>query len=68
MGPQGIQGEPGPAGADGKDYVLTEADKGEIAGMVPGADLSNYYTKSEIDNLLANLPTSNIPSGEEVGF
>lgn len=31
QGPQGIQGEQGPAG---NDYVLTEADKEEIAGMV----------------------------------
>lgn len=31
-------------------------------------DLTGYYTKTEIDNLLANLPTGDIPSGEEVGF
>ena len=64
---------PGPAGKDGengKDYVLTEDDKAEIAGMVPGADvdLSDYYTKEEIDGLLSNLPVGDIPSGEEVGF
>ena len=43
VGPQGPQGETGPAGADGapgkdgvngSDYVLTESDKREIAGMV----------------------------------
>lgn len=80
-GEQGIQGEPGkdgeagpagPAGADGKDYVLTEADKAEIASMVevsgPDVDLTEYYTKDEIDNLLANLPTGDIPSGEGVKF
>lgn len=70
-GPQGPQGEPGPAGADGKDYVLTDADKQEIAGMVPGADvdLTDYYTKTEIDELLANLPTgSDLPASEEVEF
>ena len=72
-GDQGIQGETGPAGPagqDGKDYVLTEEDKAEIAGMVPGADvdLSDYYTKTEIDDLLANLPVGDIPSGEEVKF
>lgn len=36
-GKDGKDGEPGPAGKDGengKDYVLTEADKQEIAGMV----------------------------------
>lgn len=46
-GPQGPQGEPG------ADYVLTEADKQEIAGMVEvtggDVDLSNYYTKGEVD-------------------
>lgn len=75
QGIQGIQGETGPAGPagqDGKDYVLTEEDKAEIAGMVPGADvdLSDYYTKTEIDDLLANLPAGggDIPSGEEVKF
>lgn len=41
-GPQGEKGDTGatgpqgPAGADGKDYLLTEADKQEIAGMVEG--------------------------------
>ena len=66
----GPQGEPGKDGADGKDYVLTEEDKAEIAGMVPGADvdLTDYYTKTEIDTLLANLPAGDLPSGEEVEF
>ena len=38
-------------GKDGKDYVLTEADKKEIAGMVAdgNVDLSNYYDKEFID-------------------
>lgn len=69
-GKDGAQGPAGPAGADGKDYVLTEADKAEIAGMVPGADvdLTDYYTKAEINELLANLPAGDIPSGEEVEF
>lgn len=34
VGPAGPQGVQGPAGADGRDYILTEADKQEIAGMV----------------------------------
>ena len=40
QGPEGPQGEQGPigpegpAGKDGQDYVLTEEDKAEIAGMV----------------------------------
>ena len=33
-GEKGDTGATGPAGANGKDYVLTEADKQEIAGMV----------------------------------
>lgn len=32
-GPQGIQGEPGTDGKDGSDYVLTDADKTEIAQL-----------------------------------
>lgn len=37
-------------GNDGKDYVLTDADKQEIAAMVSGGsqDLSMYALKSEI--------------------
>lgn len=68
----GKDGKDGKDGEPGKDYVLTEADKQEIADMVDvsGADidLSAYYTKSEIDDMLANLPVGDIPSGEEVGF
>jgi hypothetical protein len=33
-GKDGAQGPAGPAGKDGEDYVLTEADKTEIAGIV----------------------------------
>ena len=46
-----IKGEPG------KDYVLTEADKEEIADLipVPEVDLSDYYTKTEIDEALDNV-------------
>lgn len=34
VGPQGPEGPAGKDGANGSDYVLTEADKQEIAGMV----------------------------------
>lgn len=70
-GKDGEPGKDGAPGADGKDYVLTEADKQEIAGMVPGADvdLTDYYTKDEIDDLLANLPSGEaLPAAEEVEF
>lgn len=64
-GAKGDQGEAGPQGPAGKDYVLTNADKQEIAGLVevpePDVDLTNYYTKAEID---AMLPAS----GEEVSY
>jgi hypothetical protein len=68
-----FDGKDGKDGVDGKDYVLTEEDLAEIASMVevPGADvdLTDYYTKDEIDELLANLPTGEVlPEAEEVGF
>lgn len=68
-----FDGKDGKDGVDGKDYVLTEADKQEIADMVDvsGADvdLSDYYTKEEINDIIANLPTGgDLPSGEEVKF
>ena len=40
-----IKGENGKDGADGKDYVLTDADKQEIANLV---ELEDYYTKEEL--------------------
>lgn len=69
-GKDGVNGVDGRDGVDGKDYILTDADKQEIAAMIEGGnvDLSDYYTKEEIDGLLANLPAGDIPSGEEVEF
>ena len=54
-GEKGEKGDPGDPGDQG--YVLTEADKQEIAGMVPGSsvDLSNYYTKEEVNTSLTHL-------------
>lgn len=37
QGPKGERGLQGPAGADGRDYVLTAADKAEIAQTVLSA-------------------------------
>lgn len=55
-GVDGKDGTNGKDGEDGKDYVLTDADKQEIAGMVEvsggDVDLSNYYTKEEIDAMI----------------
>ena len=75
-GDQGETGPEGPAGKDGApgaDYVLTEEDKQEIAGMieVPEIDATDYYTKEEIDELLANLPSGgggDLPAAEGVEF
>lgn len=69
QGIQGIQGEKGEQGEPGADYVLTEADKQEIASMVEvsgdGTDLTNYYTKTEVDNMIPSLEdyakTTDIP-------
>ena len=70
-GPAGKDGQDGAPGADGKDYVLTDADKAEIAGMieVPEIDATDYYTKAEIDALLADLPVGgDLPAAEGVEF
>lgn len=52
---EAIKGEPG---KNGTDYILTENDKEEIANLipVPEVELDNYYTKEQIDEMLANLP------------
>lgn len=79
-GPQGPQGERGPQGATGAqgprgytpvrgvDY-WTAADKQEIINQVGSGNvnLSNYYTKAEVNSLLSSLEvgTSNIVAGEE---
>lgn len=41
---KGEPGKTGPAGADGKDYILTDADKQEIADIV----LSNFVDVAEV--------------------
>ena len=42
----------GPIGPAGQDYVLTQDDKTEIAGLV---DLTNYATTTYVDNAVANI-------------
>lgn len=54
-GPAGKDGAPGKDGKDGSDYVLTEADKKEIAGMVEvtgggDIDLTGYATEDYVDS------------------
>lgn len=58
IGQQGIQGEQGPAGPQGiqgpagADYVLTQDDKTEIAGMV---DLTGLATEEYVNNAVAAI-------------
>ena len=44
-GPEGKPGQDGAPGKDGQDYVLTEADKEEIAGLV---DVSDFQTAEQV--------------------
>ena len=48
------------------DYATTTYVDEALENIDVNVDFSNYYTKEEIDNLLTNLPTGDIPSGEEV--
>lgn len=51
QGPQGIQGEQGPIGPQGEpgqNYILTEEDKSEIAGMVV-VDTSTFATMAQVE-------------------
>lgn len=70
-GDKGDTGATGPAGANGKDYVLTEADKQEIAGMVevPGGvgaaiddttpSTTTTYSSQKIEGELSALNEAN---------
>lgn len=67
-GKDGKDGAPGKDGKDGEDYVLTDADKREIAGMVEvtgggDADLTNYYTKAEVDAAINEIELTPGPQG-----
>ena len=73
---QAIKGTPGIDGKDGRDgvdYVLTQADKQEIAGMVDLGDvkLDDYATIQYVDEAVANIDIpevdlSDYPTREEV--
>lgn len=69
QGPQGVQGpqgEVGPAGPQGpKGDKGDKGDKGE-PGTSP--DLSNYYTKTEVDNLIPTVPTNISAFTNDVGY
>lgn len=57
-GPQGPQGDPGPAGADGPpgdDYVLTDADRQEIAEIAAGlVEVPDSAETTRADELIAS--------------
>ena len=54
---KGQDGAPGKDGRDGQDYVLTEADKEEIAALIDisgiDVDLTNYSTTEEMNEAIA---------------
>ena len=50
QGPQGPKGDQGPEGPAGANYVLTQDDKTEIAGMV---DLTGLATEEYVNNAVA---------------
>ena len=77
-GDKGDTGATGPAGANGKDYVLTEADKQEIAGMVevPGGvgaaiddttpSTTTTYSSQKIEGELSALNQANATQDTEI--
>ena len=77
-GDKGDTGATGPAGANGKDYVLTEADKQEIAGMVEvtgggGAAIDDTtpsttttYSSQKIEGELSALNQANATQDTEI--
>ena len=77
-GDKGDTGATGPAGANGKDYVLTEADKQEIAGMVEvtgggGAAIDDTtpsttttYSSQKIEDELSALNEANAAQDEAI--
>ena len=52
-----LRGPIGPAGQDGQDYVLTQDDKTEIAGLV---DLTNYATTTYVDNAISAIQVPDV--------
>lgn len=58
-------------GPKGDDYVLTDKDKADIAGMIEGgeANLENYYTKKEVDSAIDEaIKNIDIPDVDMTGY
>ena len=69
QGIQGVKGDKGDTGADGQDYVLTEADKQEIANLIAETEIGDIETA--LDNIIEiqeNLITNDLPDGDEVSY
>lgn len=60
QGPQGIQGPQGPQGEPGDDYVLTAADKAEIAAQAAQALEPEEVTVADSGNVFATLEVGKI--------
>lgn len=59
QGIQGIPGDKGPKGDPGNDYVLTDADKQEIAGMVDAVkDVCDKNSNSFVTDGVAKIPVA----------
>lgn len=63
-GDTGAQGPQGEKGADGKDYVLTEADKEEIAEMISGDTIPDYWA-NYLPNKIATINTLQDEGGKD---
>lgn len=68
QGPQGEQGPQGPQGIPGGDYVLTDADKADIAELAAAlVDVPDSVTDEHINELI-NTALSAIPNAAEVAY
>lgn len=52
-GQPGKDGADGAPGKDGEDYVLTEEDKAEIAGLVEVPDVSGFQTAEQVQTAIS---------------
>lgn len=80
QGEQGPQGETGPAGQDGKDgkdgkdgedghdYVLTAADKAEIAGMIDAPVTSVNGQTGDVSISIPTVPTDVSSFNNDAGY
>lgn len=59
VGPQGPKGETGDVGPQGPQGVQgVQGPQGPQGEVGPAVDMSNYYTKADIDNLFGTAETA----------